>query len=55
MADRTALGILGYGLGGITIAVMLVAAIVVQAHVSGRLSLEGAKPPAISSAATAVR
>jgi hypothetical protein len=55
MADHTALGILGYGLGGVTAAVMLVATIVVHAHLSGRLSLEGGKPPTISSVSTAIR
>jgi hypothetical protein len=43
MADRAALGILGFIFGGITAAVMLTAATVVFAHVDGRLMVE---PPA---------
>jgi hypothetical protein len=40
MADRASLGILGYIFGGVTAAVMLMAATVVFAHVDGRLVFE---------------
>ena len=40
MADRAVLGILGIAFGGITLAVMLMAAVVVKGHIDGRLSLD---------------
>ena len=40
MADRTGLGVFGYVLGGVTIAVMLMAFTVVMAHLDGSLALE---------------
>jgi hypothetical protein len=41
MADRAGLGVLGFIFGGVTAAVMLMAAtVVVTAHVDGRLALE---------------
>jgi hypothetical protein len=43
MADHRSLGLLGLVFGGLTFAVILVAATLVQAHVSGRLSLDGAQ------------
>ena len=47
-ADRKSLGLLGCILGGVTLAVMLVAATTVLAHVDGRLALENA--PVLASA-----
>jgi hypothetical protein len=44
MADRVGLGFLGFIFGGVTAAVMLVAATVVIGHVDGRLALD--PPPA---------
>jgi hypothetical protein len=41
-ADRAGLGILGFVFGGVTAAVMLVAATVVLGHVEGRFVLEPA-------------
>lgn len=46
MADHRSLGILGLVFGGLTFAVIVVAATLVQAHVSGRLSLDGSGPQA---------
>jgi hypothetical protein len=46
MADQRSLGLLGLVFGGLTFAVILVAATLVQAHVSGRLSLDGTGPQA---------
>jgi hypothetical protein len=40
MADRAALGFLGFILGGVTAAVVLVALTVVVGHVEGRLALD---------------
>jgi hypothetical protein len=42
MADSKGLGVVGAILGAITVMVMLVAGAVVQAHVGGRLALDGA-------------
>ena len=42
MADSTGLRIVGFVLGAVTAAVMLVAGAVVSAHVDGRLTLDGA-------------
>jgi F420-0:gamma-glutamyl ligase-like protein len=39
-ADRSGLGVLGFIFGGVTAAVMLVAATVTIGHIEGRLSLE---------------
>jgi hypothetical protein len=50
MADQRSLGLLGLVFGGLTFAVILVAATLVQAHVSGRLSLDGSGPQAKASA-----
>ena len=41
MADSRGLGVVGAILGAITAVVMLVAGAVVQAHVGGRLALDG--------------
>ena len=40
MADRAGLGFLGFIFGGVTAAVILMAATVVVAHVDGRLILD---------------
>ena len=48
MADSKSLGILGFGFGGITVAIMLMAAVVVKGHVDGRLSLDNASGPVVS-------
>jgi hypothetical protein len=40
MADRTGLGVLGLVFGGVTAAVLLIAAFVVTNHVDGRLPLD---------------
>ena len=40
MADRKALSMIGFVFGGITAAVMLMAATVVLAHVDGSLALD---------------
>lgn len=50
MADRRSLGIVGFFFGGVTVVVMLTAAIVVKSHVDGRLSLDGANRPVIAAA-----
>jgi hypothetical protein len=50
MADRRSLGMLGFLLGGVTAAVMLIAAMVVKHHVDGRVTLD-ARLPAIAAAA----
>ena len=43
MADRKSLRSIGFLLGGIAVAVVLLAGMVMQAHVDGRLSLEAAR------------
>jgi hypothetical protein len=40
MADRNGLGILGLAFGGVTAAVLLIAAFVVSSHLDGRLALD---------------
>lgn len=40
MADKSSLGFLGLVFGGVTVAVMIVAFIVVRDHVEGRLALD---------------
>jgi hypothetical protein len=42
MADKSSLGRVGLFFGGITFAVMLVAVVVVQSHLEGRLALDDA-------------
>ncbi|HEY0224553.1 MAG TPA: hypothetical protein VGC38_08575 [Pseudolabrys sp.] len=42
MADRNALGRIGMMLGAATMAVMMVGAVVVTDHLTGRLQIEGA-------------
>ncbi len=43
MADARSLGMLGYIFGGITAAVIVMSAVMVHAHIGGRLSLDGAQ------------
>jgi hypothetical protein len=43
-ADQAGLKLLGFSYGGVTAAVMLVAAMIVMGHVDGRLSLDGPTP-----------
>ncbi len=42
MADKNSLGFVGFIFGGITLAVTLIAFIVVQNHIEGRLVLDDA-------------
>ena len=44
MADRRSLGILGFVFGGVTVAVMLVAVMVVKNHVESRITQEAGLP-----------
>jgi hypothetical protein len=50
MADKRGLEVLGVVFAGVTAAVMLVAIIVVQSHVAGRLSLESSTNPLVATA-----
>lgn len=54
MADRRSLGIVGFVFGSVTVAVMLIAVIVVKHHVDGRLTLDGARMPVIAASAQIV-
>ena len=44
MADRSALGKLGWAFGAVTAAVMLMAAVVVMTHLDGGRNDDGARP-----------
>jgi hypothetical protein len=55
MADRGALGKLGWAFGAVTAAVMLMAAVVVMGHLDGRLSDDGARPFAVAAVSTGAR
>jgi hypothetical protein len=55
MADRRSLGIVGFVLGSVTIAVMLTAVLVVKSHVDGRMSLDARKPVLAASTQSLVR
>ena len=44
MADRRSLGILGFVFGGVTVAVMLVAVMVVKNHVDSRIVQDAGLP-----------
>jgi hypothetical protein len=48
VADRTGLGFLGFILGGVTAAVMMVAFTVVVQHVEGHLAFDA--PPMVTAA-----
>jgi len=54
MADRRSLGILGFVLGGVTAAVMLIAVFVVKQHIGGRAALDDTRLPALAATAQAV-
>ena len=54
MADCRSLGILGFVLGGVTAAVMLIAVIVVKQHVDGRTTFDQARLPMMAASAQAV-
>jgi len=54
MADRKGLQRIGMMFGGTTLAVMLIAAVVVSAHVEGRLALD-ARPIVSASLSTSAR
>jgi hypothetical protein len=55
MADRRSLGILGFVLGSVTAAVMLIAVIVVKHHVDGRLTFDARMPVVAAAAQTVIR
>ncbi|HXW23417.1 MAG TPA: hypothetical protein VEK73_01625 [Xanthobacteraceae bacterium] len=55
MADRSALGKLGFAFGAVTAAVMLMAAVVVAGHLDGRLSDDGGSRAAAPALSTATR
>ena len=54
MADRRSLGILGFVLGSVTAAVMLIAVVVVKHHVDGRMTVDGARLPVMAASAHSV-
>ena len=54
MADRRSLGILGFVLGSVTAAVMLIAVIVVKHHVDGRTTFDADRMSVIAAAAQTV-
>ncbi len=47
-ADRKGLGFLGLVFAGVTVAVMLMAGMVVMGHIDGSLALEGPKALALT-------
>ena len=51
MIDRGTLGLIGYILCGVTAAVMMIGAVVVVDHISGRHDLDGGNLRAISAPA----
>ena len=55
MADRRSLGILGFVLGGVTAAVMLIAVFVVKQHVDSHAALNAGLPMLAASAQTVIR
>jgi hypothetical protein len=48
MADKNGLGRVGFFFGGITFAVTLIAFVVVQGHIEGRLALDDTPPQMVS-------
>jgi hypothetical protein len=48
MADRTTLGFVGFVFGGITAAVILMAATVVLTHAGGRVALDDGRTSAVT-------
>ena len=55
MADRNALGKLGWAFGAVTAAVMLMAGVAVMGHLDGRLSDDGARPFAAAAVSVGTR
>jgi hypothetical protein len=55
MADRRSLGIIGFIMGGVTAAVMIIGVVVVHWHLDGHLALDEAWPVASASLPTVVR
>jgi hypothetical protein len=55
MADRSALGKLGWAFGAVTAAVMLMAAVVVTSHPDGGRSDAGARPFAAAAMSVGAR
>lgn len=55
MADRRSLGLVGFMFGGVTIAVMLIAAVVVKNHLDGRLTLDARLPVVAASTQSFIR
>jgi hypothetical protein len=55
MADRRSLGIVGFVLGGVTAAVMLIAVFVVKQHVDSRAALDAGLPRLAASTQAVVR
>jgi hypothetical protein len=55
MADRSALGKLGWAFGAVTAAVMLMAAVAVMGHLDGRSSEAGDRPFAAAAVSAAAR
>ena len=55
MADSRGLGILGFLLGSVTAAVMLIAVMVVKHHVDGRLSFDTRMPVVAAAMQSVVR
>ena len=55
MADRRGLGILGFVLGGVTAAVMLIAVFVVKQHVDSGAALDAHLPMLAASSQAVIR
>jgi hypothetical protein len=55
MADRSALGKLGWAFGAVTAAVMLMAAVVVMTHLDGGRTDDGARPFAAAAVSVGAR
>jgi len=53
MTDKISLGFVGYLFGAITVSVIVIAAVVVTAHVSGRMAIDDGRAPVVSAAVTA--
>ena len=55
MGDRRSLGILGFVLGGVTAAVMLIAVFVVKQHVESHAALDARLPMLAASSQAVIR
>ena len=53
MTDKISLGFVGYVFGAVTAAVIVVAALVVTAHVSGRMAIDDGRAPVVSASISA--